>query len=151
MTNIGELLGNKADKLAQDNIKVGDVHMLPLNENNGITPKGGAPTRNKFFIVLGFDKDGNVIGGLVINSRINLNLPSTVTDYQLPITTLQCPFLSHNSFVNCSMLIRAPKTKFSRNTYRGEISDSNLMKQIIETVKESPATTPRMLKDFGII
>lgn len=94
MTNLGDLLGNMADKLAQDNLNVGDVHLLNLDQKNGITPKAGDAARNKFFIILGFDNEGNVIGGLVINSNINYNLPATVTDYQLPVTVEQFPFWS---------------------------------------------------------
>lgn len=151
MTKIGELLGNAADKLAQDSLKVGDVHMLVLDKSNGITPKGGDKTRDKFFVVLGFDKEGNVIGGLVINSNINYKLPSTITDYQLPVTIEQCPFLKHNSYVNCSRLITADRSKFGKSTYRGEIKDSELLDQIVGTVKESPTANKKMLKDFGII
>lgn len=151
MTKIGDLLGDFADKIAQDNVKIGDVHLLILDKNNGITPKDGKKNRNKFFVVLGFDKDGNIIGGVVINSSINHKLPSTITDYQLPISAKQCPFLDHNSFINCSRLITANKNKFGRNTYRGEITDDKLMEQIITTVKESPTTNKKILKDFGII
>ena len=151
MTNIGDLLGVAANELLQSNINIGDVHLLNLDLTNGITPKNDDATRNKFFIVLGFDNEGNVIGGLVINSKINYNLPSTVTDYQLPITIKQCPFLQHNSFVNCSKIIVAKRTKFNRGTYRGEIADDELMKLIIDTVKESPTVNKKQLKDFGII
>lgn len=151
MTKIGDLLMDFADEFAQDNIKIGDVHMLVLDKSNGITPKDGKETRNKFFIILDFDKDGNVIGGLVINSHINYKLPSSVTDYQLPISVKQCPFLEHNSFVNCSRLITANKNKFGRTTYRGEIADIKLMEQIVNTVKESPTVNKKILKDFGII
>lgn len=54
-----------------NHINVGDVYLLNLDPSNGITPKNDDASRNKFFIVLGFDKEGNVIGGLVINSKIN--------------------------------------------------------------------------------
>lgn len=99
MTSIGDLLGDAANELLQSNINIGDVHLLNLDRTNGITPKNGDATRNKFFIVLGFDNEGNVIGGLVINSKINYNLPSTVTDYQLPIAVEQCSFLQHNLYL----------------------------------------------------
>lgn len=56
MTSIGDLLGTTADELWQSSINIGDVHLLKLVPINGITPKNGDPTRNKFFIVLGFDK-----------------------------------------------------------------------------------------------
>lgn len=149
MTNIGDLLGEKANLLARNNISVGDVHFVTLDETNGITPKEGT-TRNKFFIVLGFDSEGNVIGGLVINSNVNYNLPHTVTDYQLPVTVEQCPFLQHNSFVNCSRLIIANREKFSRNTYRGTVDDEGLMNIIIGTVKESPTINKKLLHKFNI-
>ena len=151
MTNFGDLLGDMADKLTQDSINIGDVHLLNLDQSNGITPKNGDATRNKFFIVLGFDNEGNVIGGLVINSKINYNLPASVTDYQLPVTAAQFPFLEHNSFINCSRIIVAKRSKFNKTTYRGEISDTEMMELIINTVKESPTVNKMQLKKFGII
>lgn len=151
MTELGDLLGNIADKLAQDNLNIGDVHLLNLDQNNGITPKAGDNTRNKFFIILGFDTDGNVIGGLVINSNINYNLPTSVTDYQLPVTVEQAPFLEHNSFINCSKIIVAKRSKFNKSTYRGAIYDTEIMELIINTVKESPTVNKKQLKEFGII
>lgn len=93
-----------------------------------------------------------MIGGLVINSNINRNLPNIITDYYFPITIRQCPFLSHDSFVNCTNFIRAKKEKFNRTAYRGTIDNkSELMSQIMDTVKESPTINKKMLKDFGII
>ena len=148
MTNFGDLLGDMADELTQNSINIGDVHLLNLDQNNGITPKSGDTTRNKFFIVLGFDNDGNVIGGLVINSKINYKLPPSVTDYQLPVSVEQFPFLEHNSFINCSKIIVAKRSKFNKTTYRGEISDTEMMELIINTVKESPTVNKMQLKEF---
>lgn len=151
MTNFGDLLGDSADKLTQSSINIGDVHLLNLDQNNGITPKSGNTTRNKFFIVLGFDNEGNVIGGLVINSKINYKLPPSVTDYQLPVSVEQFPFLEHNSFINCSKIIVAKRSKFNKTTYRGEISDTEMMELIINTIKESPTVNKMQLKEFGIV
>lgn len=151
MTILSDILEEVGDKLAQDNIKVGNVYLINLDQQNGITPKNGDLTRDKFFIVLGFDNEGNVIGGLVINSKINYNLPSSVTDYQLPIKVEQCPFLKYNSFVNCSKIIVANKAKFTKNTFRGEISDPEFIDLLINTVKESPTVNTKLLKRFGLI
>ena len=150
MVKLGSLLGDIGDRLTQDSVKIGNVYLLNLDAVNGITPKDGDISRNKFFIVIGLDNKGNVIGGLVINSKINYNLPSTVTDYQLPVTVEQCPFLKHNSFVNCSKIIVAGKTKFTKESYRGEIPDAELMELIINTVKESPTINRKQLEIFGI-
>ena len=151
MTILGDILEDVGDKLAQNNIKVGNVYLISLDQQSGITPKNGDLTRDKFFVVLGFDNEGNVIGGLVINSKINYNLPSSVTDYQLPIKVEQCPFLKYNSFVNCSKIIVANKAKFTKNTYRGEISDPEFIDLLINTVKESPTVNTKLLKRFGLI
>lgn len=151
MTNFGDLLGDMADELTQNSINIGDVHLLNLDQNNGITPKSGDTIRNKFFIVLGFDNEGNVIGGLVINSKINYKLPPSVTDYQLPVSVEQFPFLEHNSFINCSKIIVAKRSKFNKTTYRGEISDTEMMELIINTIKESPTVNKMQLKEFGIV
>ena len=78
-------------------------------------------------------------------------MPPSVTDYKLPVTRVQMPFLEHNSFVNCSKIITAKRSKFSKTTYRGEVSDKGMIELIINTVKESPTVSQKLLKEFGII
>ena len=36
-TVLGDILGDVGDKLAQDNIKVGNVYLINLDQQNGIT------------------------------------------------------------------------------------------------------------------
>lgn len=151
MTVIGDLLGDKADAIARNSISIGDVHILQLGSNEGITTKNGEPTKDKFFVVLGFDDKGYIIGGIVINSKINYNLPSSVTDYLMPIKVEKCPFLKYDSFANCSRLKTVSIEKFSAHTYRGKIEDEELINQIIGTVIESPYSNKKQLKDFGLI
>ena len=151
MTNIGDLLGEQADMLARDAIDIGDVHILPLTPKEGITPKDGMPSRNKYLVVLGFDNDGNMIGGVVINSHINYNLPPSITDYLMPVTVSQCSFLSYDSFINCSHLIVVKKDKFNSKTFVGKIDDADLLSMIVGTIIESPQVSKQQLKEFGII
>ena len=151
MTNIGDLLGEQADILAREAIGIGDVHILPLTPKEGITPKDGQIARNKYLIVLGFDNDGNMIGGVVVNSNINYNLPSSITDYLMPVTVSQCSFLAHDSFINCSHLVVVRKDKFNSKTFVGKIDDEELMSMIVGTITESPQINKQQLKEFGII
>ncbi len=152
MTSIGNLLGDKADKIVQESIKAGDIHLLRnLDKSNGITPKKGDKARDKFFVVLGFDEEGNVIGGLVINSNVNYNLPSYITDYLMPVTTKQLPFLNYDSFIDCSKIITANRSKFTKDTYRGTVPDEEMFNLIISTVKESPTVNKKQLSEFGIV
>ena len=151
MTNIGDLLGEQADILARASIGIGDVHILPLTPKEGITPKGGQSARNKYLIVLGFDNDGNMIGGVVVNSNINHNLPSSITDFMMPVTVSQCPFLAYDSFINCSNLIVVRKDKFNSRTFVGKIENDELMSMIIGTITESPHVNKQQLKEYGIV
>lgn len=151
MTTIGNLIGNKADSLVRSTLSIGDVHLLPLGREESITAKDGASFRNKFLVILGFDNQGNAVGGVVINSNINNNLPSSITDYLMPVTVNQCPFLQYNSFVNCSHLIVVKKEKFNSNTYKGSIKDKEIMDMIIGTLCESPYANKQQLLEFGII
>lgn len=151
MTTLGDLFGKKADFLVRMSISVGDVHRLPLSEKEGITPKNSQDFRNKYFIVLGFDSSGNIIGGVVINSNVNNKLPSVITDYMLEVKVEQCQFLKHNSFVNCSHLIVVNKEKFSKNTFVGRIEEGGLMDLIIGAVTECPMVSRQLLREFGLI
>ena len=47
--------------------------------------------------------------------------------------------------------IVAKRSKFNKSTYRGEISDTEMMELIINTVKESPTVNKKQLREFGII
>lgn len=121
MGNIADALGAKAKEIARSFLNVGDVHLLKLGKQNSITPKNGQETKDKLFVILGFDAQGDIIGGVVVNSKINYNLPDTITDYQMPIKMSECSFLRYDSFVNCSKLIQASRDKFDETTYRGEM------------------------------
>lgn len=151
MTTIGELLGDKADEIARISVDIGDVHLLSMGKAEGITPKDGQKEKEKFFVVLGFNGDRSVIGGIVTNSRINHNLPSSITDYWMPITEQQCPFLKYNSYANCSVLKVVSISKFSVLTYRGKIEDDEVLEMIKNTVKESPYSNKQQLREFGLV
>ena len=53
--------------------------------------------------------------------------------------------------INCSKIIVAKRSKFNKSTYRGEISDTEMMELIFNTVKESPTVNKKQLREFGII
>lgn len=50
---------SELDNIAKQAIRIGDVYRIEMNRANGITPKAGDDSRNKFFVVLGFDAEGN--------------------------------------------------------------------------------------------
>ena len=119
-------------KLATHTVKVGDVYEITMTEANGIKPKAGDCSRDKYFIVLGFDSNGVAYGGVIINSQINKNL-----------------FLRYDSFVDCVRLKIAHPQKFNEWNYLGEVDEYDV-ELIIGTIKESPAESIEHLSQFGL-
>lgn len=136
-------------RLSAKTVKVGDVYEITMTEANGIKPKPGDSSRNKYFVVLGFDSEGVAYGGVIINSQINRNLPAHIKMYHMPIKQSKYPFLRYDSFVDCVQLKRAFPHKFNEWNYLGEI-DGYDVELIIGTIKESPRESPEHLAQFGI-
>lgn len=151
MITIGDMIGEQADELSRKFLAIGDVHKIPLGKSEHITPKDGMDYRSKYLIILGFNSKGDAIGGVVINSNISLKLPPAITDYYFPVSTMKLPFLHHNSFVNCTHIIRVRKDKFNRDTYRGRVEDTELLLSIKETLKECPTISRQELAEFSIV
>lgn len=151
MTELGDLLGNIADKLAQDNLNIGDVHLLNLDQNNGITPKAGDNTRNKFFIILGFDTDGNVYWWFGNKLKYQLQLANVGYRLSVACNRRTSPIFRTQLVYQLLKDYLAKRSKFNKSTYRGAIYDTEMMELIINTVKESPTVNKKQLKEFGII
>lgn len=136
--------------LIRNSIVIGDVYSIKMDSTDGITPKDGYSTRLKFFIVLGFDDEDNIYGGVVINSNINLRLPDSITDFYYPIHCKKYSFLRHDSFVNCSHLMTTTTSKLLEGDKAG-VMDKEDLASIIETVCESPNENKMQLRQFGLI
>lgn len=148
--NIADSLNEEElTRLARGTIKVGDVYEITMTKENGLTPKSGDLTRNKYFVILGFDADGNVYGGVIINSNINKNLPGYIKIYHMPIRKAKYDFLRYDSFVDCLQLKIARVEKFKEWDYLGEL-DSYDVELIIGTIKESPRESAAHLAQFGL-
>lgn len=136
-------------RLASRTVNVGDVYEMTMTAANGIRPKAGDSSRDKYFIVLGFDPNGVAYGGVIINSQINKKLPAHLKMYHMPIKQSKYPFLSYDSFVDCVRLKVAYPQKFNEWNYLGVIDEYDV-ELIIGTVKESPAESEEGLAQFGL-
>lgn len=145
-----EIPGNVLQDMVRQTVDVGDVFLVDLDKSDGITPKKGDETRKKFFVVLGFDNEGNTYGGVIINSRINQQMSQMVKDYHVPIKCAKYAFLKYDSFVDCLQLKTAPLAKLSSGNYKGKM-DAEDTGLIIGTLKNSPMEKAARLKKFGIL
>ncbi len=135
--------------LARRTVEIGDVYRMNLTKVNGIKPKDGADSRNKYFVVLGFDDKGVAYGGVIINSGINQNLPAHLKMYHMPLPKSKYGFLDHDSFVDCVSLKRAFPEKFRQWQYLGKIDEYDV-ELIIGTIKESPRENVAHLALYGL-
>lgn len=150
MTTLFEMLNNDSIKaIAKNTVKVGDVYRIKMDERNGIKPKAGDKSRNKYFIVLGFDSEGNAYGGVIINSQINPNIPQSMKNCHLHIECSKYSFLDHDSYVDCSKLKIANIEKFGKWQYLGFFSLEDVQ-LITTTIQGSPNETKEHLAMFGL-
>lgn len=138
------------DEAVNDEVRLGDVYKIELSKADGIIPKNGYDTRDKFFVVLGFDEQGNVYGGILFNSKINQNLPTLIKDYHMPISAKAYPFLSHDSFLNCTKIFSVTSTHLWKGEKLGTINTDDF-DLIRSTVCGYPNAVPYELKRFGLI
>lgn len=140
---------DKIVQLAQHSVEVGDVYRMRLTRDEGLIPKEGDDSRNKYFIVLGFDQDGNVFGGVVINTSINKKVPQYIQDLHMPIKVSDYPFLEKDRFIDCSSIMKPKAEKFTIWEYKGIIKESDVQ-MIISTVKTSPRINKDDIVAFGL-
>ena len=131
-------------------IKRGDVFRVTMNKANGITPKKGDESRDKYFVVLGFDNDGNVYGGVVFNSYININLPPYVQAMQYAITRIEYEFLSNDSYIDCSSIKIVKKSKLLKSRHLGILKSSDVV-NVTNKLKTNYRISKIELKRFGIL
>lgn len=151
MTSLGDLLDSQAaSKLLSSSWSPGTVYGLLLNEENGITPHEGEDARYKYFIVLGIDSDGNIYGGVVINSNINPRQNPRLKLFHYPLSQEKYSFLKKNSYVNCVALMTVKAATLAKGDLLGNIDDEDLIliKQTVVTCGVIPTIR---LKQFGLI
>lgn len=150
MTTIGDSLDSKTLlNIVRSAVKVGEVYCINMDESNGIKPKAGDSSRDKYFIVLGFDADDEIYGGVIINSDINQKSPLSVRDWHMPIKCSKYSFLKHDSFVDCSKLKTANPTKFLKTRLLGSMDEADIT-LIINTIKDSPNESRIRISSFGL-
>ena len=115
MPSVSNLLSPAClNSLMSSQIKRGNVFRMHLDKDEGVKGKNaGDNGRNKYFVVLGITDDGNIIGFVLINSHVNKNLPAELKDLHYPISASSYPFLSNNSFIDCSSIKEIERMKFS--------------------------------------
>ena len=132
-------------------IEIGQIYRIKADKENGITPKAGWLFRPKFFIVMGFDNQGNIYGGVVFDSEINRNFVNhDFEDFFLPIPCSKYSFLEHDSYIDCRRMKPSTLDKLVEGEFCGYIAQDDFS-NIVKLLRMSPLETYVHLKTFGIM
>jgi hypothetical protein len=137
-------------KFAEANITSGTVLKCFVRNTN--------PPKEKRFVVLGSNSEGNLIGVVFINTNINWKVIRTLKLQKLQyyIEANENDFIDRNCCIDCSEIIELIKEDVitgiaeAPGNVPGNVSDEQF-KIIIEFVKQSPKITPKQRKEYGII
>lgn len=157
MTNtIKDLLGGDSlSNLVSSAVLEGAVYRMNLGVEEKIIPKAGDISRNKFFVVVGSDNEGNAFGFFVIDTKINENIPKVRQERHYKLESSKYSFLEGvDRYVDCSDFKKIDKLKFSNkfdaSKHKGIIDadDLNKIKELAITYRNAKK---KMLKRFGLI
>ena len=156
MANLKDLLSSKGiENLISSQAVEGAVFRMHLGSEEGVKGKNiGDEGRNKYFVVLGHDSEGNAIGFVLIDTTINPNLPKKRQDAHYKILAKDNPFLCGvDRYVDCSDFKVIAKKRFAelfgKEKVKGVIDavSLNAIKQITANYDDA---SPKMLKRFGL-
>ena len=125
---------------------------MTLFPKDGVTPKNeGDKSRTKYFVVIGIDDESLLVGSLLINSDVNINLVHAIAPYQ------HCVYPKDQAFVGDKYLFidcyRIKELSFAQiiedGDYIGTVSAVDLDKAI-DLANASPVNKPLTLKKLGI-
>lgn len=135
--------------IANFNLEVGNVIKCFTSHTN--------PPKEKRFVILGVNENGDYVGFVFINTNVNFNIINSqeLLDLQYPVKNKSNDYLDHDSFIDCSELF-----EFDRQTLYellikeperalGKVSPEDL-EILFGLVKSSPIIEPKILKKYKL-
>ena len=133
-------------------VKPGSVFRMRFFPQDGIVPKDVSDTsRDKYFVILGKNDEGDFVALSLINTEINENLKQRIGAFQYQISSTDYDFLNgRDRFVDCyDMKEVASERIVNQGNYAGLISQAD-MNAIIKLVNGSPIVSVAKLRRYGI-
>lgn len=156
MANLKDFLSAESmENLTSSQAVEGAVFRMHLGAEEGVKGKSpGDDGRNKYFVVLGHDSEGNAIGFVLVDSNINPNLPQKRQKAHYKIMAKDNAFLEGvDRYVDCSDFKVITKKRFSelfgKEKSKGTIDAASLT-AIKEMTSNYEDASPKMLKRFGL-
>ncbi len=134
-------------------LTVGAILYMQMDHSDGLKLIDGYSTRNKYFIIIGFTVEGNVIGSVLLNSCIDPSKYSTeYIKCQYPLKQKDYPhILEYDSYIDCSEIFVFPKERLLNEArFKQNLTQTDL-ELIINFLKETEVHSTKEKKKFGIL
>jgi len=149
--SITDLLGDHLPDKLQHRIEIGNVYRIPLGKEDGLIVPHEHKYLLKYFIVIGFDDDGNIYGGLLISSDQPKGIRRELLLYQYSVKAENNTFLKRDSWINCTHIFPSSQDKLSINNYLGCLDKESLYYIISAILDENnPVITKKERKKYNI-
>jgi hypothetical protein len=150
--SIADIVGEELPEKLKHEIEVGNVYRIPLSRKDGLHITDPQQEElSKYFIVIGFDTEGNIYGGLLISSDHPRNVPHALLMYQYSVKVENNTFLKWDSWVNCTKIYKSSQDKLTINNFLGCLDDESLY-YIISAILDvdNPVITNKERKRYNI-
>jgi hypothetical protein len=126
-------------------LKIGSVIRLKVTDTN--------PPKTKWFVIVGQAGDQYAI--VYINTGLRW-VPPDLQGSQLPIIEKDCPFLDHDSHIDCGDLREKPAKKIDSlhkedpSIFKG-ILPAPQLRAVQELIKKAKSIAPALKKKYGLV
>lgn len=147
-------ISEEARVKSKDDLHVGDILSLEMDENDGLKLRGGYKTRDKFVVVIGINSKGDAIGALLINSEIDYTKDTPeLKPFQYPMKQEKYPeILDYDSWLDCTdlFLLKSRKIVAKKAEFKCRVQDDDFPK-VIGLVRNYEGIARHIKVKYGIL
>lgn len=148
-----ELHEESAVKASAD-MNIGDIVYLEMDENDGLTLRNGYATRRKYVVIIGKNEKGNLVGSLIVNSKITpFKRTAVMQQYQYLLRQSDYPqILNYDSWLDCTELFELDANKIVsvEVELKGKLTETDLA-NAMNLVKRCGFINRQAKEKFGLL
>jgi len=139
---------------SKDDLHVGDILSIEMDEKDGLKLRGKYKTRDKFVVVIGINNKGDAIGALLINSKIDYTKDTPeLKSYQFPMKQEKYPeILDYDSWLDCTdlFLLKSRKIVAKKAEFKCRVQEDDFIK-VLGLVRKYEGIDKHLKVKYGII
>jgi hypothetical protein len=139
--------------VTRERIEVGALIRTELTEDDGLVFKDGRHSKPKRLVIMGIDRDNDVLfGSVLVNTKPNPKAPYSDEYLRAQYLLAQAnypEFLRYDSFVDCGELLAIPFPRLEKGEYFGSLNQEDKY-NILHLLETTETISTKMKKRYGI-